>query len=256
MLKKRLLVLSLGLLGCSAFVVFAGNTQSSAMSAVQTAASVPVATVQKPAVVSAPVAPVPSASAMIDSAESPALAHPLYVVLITGFGDTDWDRLVSQDTATSYATPTSASGMGVIVGAAVGYNLNQYFAFEGQFIRYPDTSVNFTPPSDFLDVPTYIDSKTNYYAGMVKVSTPLLYNHIAPFGEAGFAEVERSDSYAGNVTDFRPTFGMGVNYYIAQHWMASLSFNYTPGTDKTTEDASKYYVPYLYSVQTAIAYRI
>ena len=184
--------------------------------------------------------------------------YPLYVGFMTGYGNTDWSKLVEQDQAASYSTPSSASGSGGIIGALIGYQITPYISIEGQYIRYPDSSVNFLP--SFLDTANYqgithMTSKTNYFAIMPKIAAPFNHNRYQVFGTLGIADVERSDPLA-HISNIRPTFGFGLSNIELLHWTFSIAFNYTPGTGTASETTSEQYIPYIYSGQLIIAYRL
>lgn len=183
------------------------------------------------------------------------MQHRFYIGAMTGYGNTDWGQLVSSDTATSYSTPTYASGSGAIIGALVGYQLTQYIAVEAQYIHYPTSKLTFAPDNPFYPGVGTIDSETNYYAIMPKVSAPFYHDNFEIFGTLGAALVTRSDQLA-HISDYRPTFGFGLSYIKLTHWNFSVAFNYTPGTGVSSDYASSQYIPYLYTGEFIITYRI
>lgn len=201
------------------------------------------------------------ASSSVVSAEpsvTPAfLAHPVYVGLITGYGETNWNRLVSEDGTSQNATPTSASGGGALIGVEVGYDLTQYIGFEAQYIRFPDVSVSFSPDAQaFIGAPAHMTSKTTEATMIAKASAPFDHNRYAGFADIGYAVETREDVLAGHIHDFRPTFGLGVSYLALQRWTVTAAFSYTPGTGTASDETSAEYIPYLYSGQLILAYRI
>lgn len=182
----------------------------------------------------------------------PYTEHPFYVAALGGYGDTDWQRLVSEDDASAEATPISATGNGFVYGGLIGYQPFKNFAFELQYLHFPDADLEFEPGNimGFDDT----TSKTNYYAAVVKLLIPLGDSwHV--FGDIGAAYVTRSDDIA-NIQNTRPTFGLGGEYTITEHWFSSLAFEYTPGTGQASQDASAQYIPYLYSIQLGLGYRL
>lgn len=187
---------------------------------------------------------------------SSAPQYPFYVGLMTGYGNTDWSRLVSQDPLTSLATPTSASGSGAIFGGLVGYQFTSYIALEAQYIHYPNSTVNFLPGNPTYPGITQFSSATNYYALIAQISAPLPFdnNRFDALGDLGAAMVQRSDVLA-DIHDYRPTFGFGLDYHLSSHWVAVTAFNYTPGTGSAAENASAEYIPYLYSGQFIVEYK-
>lgn len=217
---------------------------------------------QTPAVASmAPAASAAPAPMAQSNTEFSVLQHPLYVGLITGYGNTNWQRLVSEDGTSLDATPSSADGQGALIGGLVGYDWTQYIGFEAQFIRFPNADVNFiadplTPglPNQYGGL-THMTSKTNYASMLVKASAPFDDNHFSGFGEIGYAAEMVSDVLA-NRHDFRPTFGFGVSWFALSHWTYTAAFNYTPGTGVASQTTAAGYIPYLYSGQIIIAYRI
>jgi hypothetical protein len=190
--------------------------------------------------------------------EFSVLAHPLYVGLITGYGNTNWDRLVEEDSAAAIATPNSAEGEGVLIGGLVGYDITQYIGVEAQYIRFPDASVNFLGSSDGVPNPyglTHMTSMTDYASMIAKASVPFDNNRFSGFTEIGYA-VEMVSDPLGNRHDFRPTFGFGMSYFWLPHWTLTSAFNYTAGTGVANEETASGYIPYLYSFQLIAAYRI
>ncbi|MCX7123797.1 MAG: hypothetical protein NTV32_09105 [Gammaproteobacteria bacterium] len=193
---------------------------------------------------------------------------PLYFGFMTGYGNTDWGELVEQgDLAATCGqvpdflkpnlcnnTPSSASGSGAIVGAMLGFQFNPYLAIEGQYIRYPDSSVNFGTPNPYGGL-THITAKTNYFALMGKVEAPFYHDDFEAFGTLGIADVESSSPLADS-SNVRPTFGFGVSDIQLARWIFSLAFNYTPGTGTASTTTADQYIPYIYSGQLSVAYRI
>lgn len=180
-----------------------------------------------------------------------ARQYPIYIGLLTGYGDTDWERLVSQDEATAEATPISATGTGLLYGFFGGYQPFEYVAFEAEYIHFPDSELTFEPgnASGFEDT----TSKTDYYALLMKLLVPVT-DSWRVFGDIGVAHVTRSDDIA-DISDTRATFGFGADYSLAAHWFVTMAFEYTPGTGEAEQDASAKYIPYVYSGQIGLAYR-
>jgi OmpA-like transmembrane domain len=185
------------------------------------------------------------------------MQHPFYFGVMTGYGNTDWSRLVAQDSETSNATPTAASGSGAIVGALVGYQLTQYIAIEAQYVHYPTSSVTLLlNPVIYPGITnSQFNSTTNYYAIMPKIAAPFDHDQFEVFGTLGAALVTRSDELTNN-HDYRPTFGFGVSNIQYAHWNFTVAFNYTPGTGVASQNAAAQYIPYLYAGEFIITYRI
>lgn len=189
------------------------------------------------------------------SASNISTDHPFTIGLITGYGDTNWERLVSQDDTTSDATPTQASGTGILWGADVGYRLTENIGFDAQYIRYPNSSVDFSDIGAQVVGASHLNSETNYYAVLAKAIIPLDQDHFEAYGDLGPAMVTRSDAIS-HIHDYRPTFGFGVSDDEWTHFVASLAFSYTPGKGEASEEASAEYIPYLWSGQLILSYRI
>lgn len=185
------------------------------------------------------------------------MQHPFYFGLMTGYGNTDWSRLVSQDATTSFATPTAASGSGAIFGAQVGYQITQYISIEGQFVHYPTSKITILlNPVIYPGITnSNFNSTTNYYAIMPKIAAPFYNNRYQVFGTLGAALVTRSDELTDN-HDYRPTFGFGISNIQYAHWNFTLAFNYTPGTGTASQNAAAQYIPYLYAGEFIITYRL
>lgn len=186
------------------------------------------------------------------------LAHPLnqhgfYLGALTGFGDTNWERLVSQDQASSNATPSFASGKGAILGGLIGYQFSHYFAIQSEYIHYPDSTVKFNAAAQqFLGLNfSQLNTATNYFALLSKFMLPIGESNLSAFSALGFAYVHRHDRMA-DTGDFRPTFGFGFDYKLSHRVVTELGFSYTPGTGKAVENAAASYIPYLYSGQFAL----
>ncbi len=194
------------------------------------------------------------------------MKYPLYVGFMTGYGNTDWSELVQQGSLAATCipgvtpdnlcnnTPSSASGSGAIIGASLGFQFNPYLAIEGQYIRYPDSSVSFGVPNPYGDI-THMTTKTNYFALMAKVEAPFYHDDFEVFGTLGVADV-KSSSPLDDSSNTRPTFGFGVSDIQLERWVFSLAFNYTPGTGTASTTTAAQYIPYIYSGQLSVAYRI
>jgi len=177
--------------------------------------------------------------------------NPFYVGVQTGYGNTDWARLVSQDDLSATATPVTATGDGVTYGLLAGYQVVPRIAIEAEYLHFADSHLTFMTPNVYNV--TDVTSKTNYYALITKVFV-LTNSDFRLYGDIGAARVTSASELADN-THTGLTFGFGADYSISEHWLGIFSFEYTPGTAVAAENASAQYVPYLYSLTLGMAYR-
>jgi hypothetical protein len=182
-----------------------------------------------------------------------SLPHPAYVGVLLGYGNTNWQQMVSQDASSSESTPTTAGGSGVAAGITLGYSFTRYFSLEGDFTHFPDADLKFTPYSVYRPL-TETTSKTNAYALFGKFMLPLGNSKFSPFSEIGPGYVQRDDDLAQK-GHFSGSFGVGLDYYMTPHWMAELGLQYYTGYGDSTLKPAYDYIPFLYTVNLRIAYR-
>lgn len=179
--------------------------------------------------------------------------HPAYVGIMLGYGNTNWDQMISQDLSSSKSTPISAGGSGVAEGLMAGYSLSRYFALEGDFTHYPEANLVFAANSVYQPL-TQTDSKTNSYALFGKFMLPLGNSGFSPFSEIGPGYVQRNDDLAQK-GHFGGAFGVGVDYNINSRWMTELGLQYYTGYGDSTLKPAYDYMPFLYTINLRIAYR-
>src|SRR3990167_633358 len=79
--------------------------------------------------------------------------HPFYFGVQSGYGSTTWQGLVpaqnNQSIAMSMSTPIDVTEGGATRGVFLGYEPIPYFAIEGNYVRYPNATVNFGTDSIF-----------------------------------------------------------------------------------------------------------
>jgi len=169
-----------------------------------------------------------------------------YLGLIGGWAKVDWDPIISTDEATLVSNPTQADGKGGLFGLDVGMQWNKYFALEAEFIRMPDTYLNFSPAA----YPAYhtlsTTSTMDFAAVIFKVMLPLGATPISLFTDIGPAYQHRDDDVA-NKTIYTGTFGAGALYRATEHWQYEVSFQYAPGYGKSIATPMDEYVPEIYA---------
>lgn len=184
---------------------------------------------------------------------TPQAFLPAYAGVLLGYGNTNWQQMVSQDASTATSTPTTAGGSGVAEGITIGYGISRYFALEGDFTHFPDADLVFAPYSVYRPL-TKTTSKTNAYALFGKFMLSLDNGKFSPFSEIGPGYVQRDDDLAEK-GHFSGSFGVGMDYYFTPHWMAELGLQYYTGYGDSTLKPAYDYIPFLYTVNFRIAYR-
>lgn len=179
--------------------------------------------------------------------------NPAYFGVMLGYGNTNWDQMVSQDASSSESTPTSAGGSGVAEGIMLGYSFSRYFSLEGDFTHFPNADLVFTPYSVYRPL-TKTTSKTNAYALFGKFMLSLDNGKFSPFSEIGPGYVQRDDDLAQK-GHFSGSFGVGFDYYFTSHWMTELGLQYYTGYGDSTLKPAYDYIPFLYTINLRIGYR-
>jgi len=185
----------------------------------------------------------------------------MYVGALAGYGSTTWQGLVpssgNQNLALSMSTPLQVSEGGAVWGFLAGYEISQYFALEANYTKYPDARVAFDPVTSLFSFDhagqTEFITNTEMYSLMGKVMLVVPDTKVRVFSSAGVATVHREDMIV-NDSLVSPTFGVGVNYPINEHFMAELAGTYTTGFGESQLNPADSYIPFLYSVSFRLAY--
>lgn len=185
--------------------------------------------------------------------------HPFYIGFNGGYGATTWQGLVplKQNDAMFISTPTHVVEGGAVWGAFAGYEFMPYFALEASYMRYPNATVSFDPSSLFSfehDGLTVIKTHTETMSAMAKIMLIIPQTKMRAYSGAGIAGVHRYDNLS-NCWRASPTFGVGLNYNLTDHWMAEFSLSYTAGYGESELNPAKDYVPFLYSAFLGVGYR-
>lgn len=187
--------------------------------------------------------------------------HPLYVGVIGGYGSTTWKALVAtdenQNLALMLSTPTNAKEGGATWGFLLGYEFAPYFALEGNYVHYPDSTIYFNSISLFSFThqnSLSFTTKTDSISLMGKIMLQIPRSNFRVYSSAGIASLYRKDLI---VDDWRatPTFGVGVNYNFTEHFMGEIAGIYTAGFGESQLSPVDTYFPFLYSVTARLAYR-
>lgn len=188
--------------------------------------------------------------------------HVFYFGLDAGYGSTTWRGLVpstqKQSAAITMSTPINAHEGGATAGAFMGVEIIPFFAVEASYRRYPNATVIFDKDSLFTfdhDGQTELLTHTESASLMGKFIIPIPDTSIRAFSSAGIAETHRYDKI---YDDWKtgPTFSVGLDYNLTEHFMGEIVANYTGGYGESELNPADDFVPFLYSVTMRIAYRI
>ena len=201
-------------------------------------------------------------SPQVKAVLSPNLQKPFYIGLNAGFGSTTWSGLVplqeNQNVALNISTPIKVQEGGVVYGAFAGYEFTSYFALEASYRHYPSARVTFDAFSLFAfdhEDRTYFDTDTEALNLMAKVMLTIPRSTARLYSSFGVAEVHRVDELAKQWR-LGPTFGVGFNVNVTEHFMVDLGFNYTAGYGESELNPANAFIPFLYSAALGLAYRI
>jgi len=188
--------------------------------------------------------------------------RPLYVGALGGYGSTTWNGLVpttqNQSEALNISTPISVKEGGGIWGILTGYEFNHLFAIEAAYMHYPKATVTFDMLSIFSfdhNNTTELSSQTEMINLMAKLMLEIPNSGLRLFSSAGVADIHRKDILL-NEWHVSPSFGVGVNYRINEHFMGELGGNYAAGFGTSQLNPADNYIPFLYSITLRLAYFI
>lgn len=189
-------------------------------------------------------------------------AHPFYIGVFGGYGNTDWSQLVARYNdqfeyfLLSVSVPVSATDQGATWGFVTGWEVQPHFALEMSYARFPNTNVSFDQYSIYGSRYNVYSLESNTYAYdfVGKFMVQIEHTGIRGFANAGGAVVHRHDILV-DTSHICPTFGVGLNYVLVQHLLMELGFQYYAGFDKADVTPAVNYIPFLYSVTLKLAYR-
>lgn len=187
--------------------------------------------------------------------------HPFYVGGVGGWGATTWFGLVpsedNQNSALSLSTPITVEEGGGVWGLSLGYELTPYFAFEANYMQFPDAHLTFDEFSLFAfdhDGETALDTSTQTVSLNAKIMLIVPKTTLRIFSSAGVASVFRQDDL-NDAYRISPTFGFGINMLITDRIMVELGTNYTAGYGESEINPVLDFIPFLYSVFAKAAFR-
>lgn len=178
--------------------------------------------------------------------------HPFYIGAIAGYGNTNWQEMISLDGVSATSTPIDAGGSGLTLGAMAGYQITRYFAVEGNYMHFPESHITFAPNNVYGI--TSFDSETNEYAVLAKFMVPVGHTKLKIFSEIGPSYVQRNDDMA-NKGHFGGGFGVGADYDFNARWFTELNLNYFTGFGESELKPAYDYVPFLYTLNLRVGYR-
>lgn len=186
--------------------------------------------------------------------------HPFYVGAFYGYGATTWQGLVpteeNQNVALAMSTPIKVREGGQSWGFFVGHEFMPTFAIEANYFHYPNATIFFDKLSMFSfnnDDQTELVSQTESVNLMGKILLVVPATPIRFYSGAGLAAIHRKDTLTSQWR-YSPTFGLGINYRFANHFMAELNGNYTAGYGESQLEPSATFFPFLYSMTFRLAY--
>ncbi len=211
------------------------------------------------------------ATLLANSADNP---YPFYVGASTGYGSTNWDGLVNQDSVNypyvETSAPSAAQDKGLVYGLFAGYNFTKNFAVEFRYIDFPTATVVFGPPTNYnANNVASFQTSTYTYSLVGKVITPIGESPFSVFADAGLVYTHRSDVLAnsdmnaqgfdqgmnGKKYNYGGMFGAGLYYQLTQHLFTGFEGTYGSGYGQSIEYPAKTYIPFTYAIQIEMGYR-
>lgn len=187
--------------------------------------------------------------------------YPFYLGAVGGWGATTWQGLVptdeNQNSALSISTPIEVKEGGGVWGFSAGYELTPFFAFEANYMHFPDALLTFDQDSFFAfeqDGLTELRTHTQTASLIAKIMLVLPKTSMRLFSGAGVASVWRNDTLNATYR-ISPTFAVGVNMNFNEHLMGELGTTYTAGYGEPEINPTKDFVPFLYSFFVKAALR-
>ncbi len=184
----------------------------------------------------------------------------LYLGIAGGYGSTTWEGLVpsakNKNFAMSISTPIAAHEGGTLWGLLGGYEFTSYFALEASYMIYPKAKIQFDSFSSFSfdhnELTSFI-SETETVSLVGKIMLMIPDTSIRVYSSAGVTRLHRFDLLADRWR-LSPTFGVGLNHYIGEHFLIELAGNYTAGYGEAQLNPTETYFPFLYSAAVHFAY--
>lgn len=190
------------------------------------------------------------------------IKNHLYVGVLGGSGSGTWSELIMKggpQEVSTVSTPIDAHEGGGVWGFLAGYQFSEHYAVQLQYMKFKKARVILAPYSDYdIDNPYQLTFYTNseVYSAITKFMLPFPKGiPMSIYSDFGIALNKRSDRFARTKSRWTPTFGLGLIYYLGQHWMFDGSFDYITGYGKSEVDPIYDYIPFLYAGSLKISYR-
>lgn len=198
--------------------------------------------------------------------------YPWYIGASAGYGNTDWDELVSNHLGNGDGVvPIKADSGGLAYSILTGYNFTPYFALEFAYEHFPDTKLYFKPTGNEYNM-SFMKSATSAFDLVAKFMVPVFNTGVKAYAGLGPGYMHRDDYdiksippnpfapspvYAGeNIWKFDAVFVGGFDYNIGQHWLTGVGFKFFTGNGKASSKPINAYFPFVYTVSFTLAYRI
>lgn len=189
--------------------------------------------------------------------------HPFFMGALGGYGATTWNGLVPPTTlgsdereTLSLSTPSNVTEGGSLWGVFAGYEFLPSFALEAHYMHYPDATIAFNEFSIFSfmheEATTFI-TQTETVSLMGKVMLTLPRTAFRIYSSVGLTETHRKDLLLDQWRP-APSFGVGINHPLTEHFMAELGGLYTAGFGQSELNPSNSYIPFLYAAVFRLAY--
>lgn len=187
-------------------------------------------------------------------------SHPLYFGIGAGFGTTTWYALVPKSSkhnvAMAMSTPKHANEGGGAINVFTGVDITKTFGLEFGYFHYANAKINYQADSLFqLDhgISSLVSRTENYYF-MTKFMVQIKDTAARAYSGIGLGLLHRIDQ-VNNHYRKTPSFTIGANYNIAEHWMADLNGNFTAGYGASELCPADDFMPFVYSIVARLAYR-
>lgn len=190
-----------------------------------------------------------------------SLASHYYAGVLTGYGNTNWSRITTNNDFLTVSLPSSSNGEGVTWGVFVGDDFSEHFGAELRFQHFADTRVDFaefnnyaTPAADGIAPAFNMTSVTTSIQLLSRMRVAI--NHaktLQAYSVLGASATHRSDVLRHG-TGIGGVFGAGMQYQMSQHLASSLEFNFVTGSASVDLKPAQTYIPFLTSCVYKVSY--